>query len=437
MFSFLKSEKAKARDEAKAWLALGKKVWHYRRDVLPESAEMELRAQIEALNVSIRNRVETADLKLAVEALERVLSRTGGVYYPRSSWQDNIEFFLYAAIFVIGLRVFFAQPFKIPTNSMWPSYAGMRSEVFTSPDKEPSVPMQLVRAAAFGARTRRVDAAESGKVYILAGVRRASSAEGDTGQRVQLSATPRSGRSFLVFPTTHAVWTVRTGNKGVEFQTPAEFSGEMNQVFAEAFFPSAANLQDAVLNALAQGRAVPAQPGFSVAAKEGLFWIETEKTVTKGERLLAFDILGGDHLFVDRMSYHFRKPAVGDSFVFRTGNIPRINQDQYYIKRLVGAPGDRLEVVKGALLRNGSPAEGADAFLWNARKEQGFAGYTNFWSLAPGRSVTVAPGEFYAMGDNSPQSSDSRNWGGVPAKDVVGTPLFVFYPFTRRLLGAP
>ena len=68
------------------------------------------------------------------------------------------------------------------------------------------------------------------------------------------------------------------------------------------------------------------------------------RVVESGKVFFSFDILTGDQLFVDRISYHFMKPNVGDGFVFRTGGIPGIGADQYYIKRLVGLPGDILKI---------------------------------------------------------------------------------------------
>ena len=68
--------------------------------------------------------------------------------------------------------------------------------------------------------------------------------------------------------------------------------------------------------------------------------------------MLEFDVLTGDQLFVDRVSYHFVKPSVGQGFVFRTGQIdsPYMRDrdtkrqiDEYYVKRLVGTPGDTLD----------------------------------------------------------------------------------------------
>jgi signal peptidase I len=150
---------------------------------------------------------------------------------------------------------------------------------------------------------------------------------------------------------------------------------------------------------------------------------------------MAFDILTGDQLFVDRMSYHFVRPSVGSGFVFRTGNIPGIANtygDQYYIKRLVGVPGDTLEIKNYTLYRNGAPITGADAFAKNAKQEDNYVGYRNEGLLAANAKLTLKPNEFFAMGDNSANSADGRYWGTVPAKDVVGRPILVYYPFTRH-----
>jgi signal peptidase I len=167
------------------------------------------------------------------------------------------------------------------------------------------------------------------------------------------------------------------------------------------------------------------------------FRIDLGKSLHRGDPLLSFDLLTGDQPFVDRLSYHFVRPAVGQGFVFRTDNIAGISDDgsrlqQYYIKRLVGLPGDTLEIKSYALYRNGQPITGAAAFGRNARREGLYPGYQNVGGLAAGNSMTVPEHSFLALGDNSANSKDGRYWGYVPAKDVVGRPLFIYYPFTRR-----
>ena len=65
-----------------------------------------------------------------------VLRRTGGAIYPKTALIENVEFFLVAAIVILGIRTYFVQPFKIPTNSMWPTYNGMTPQVYKTADDE-------------------------------------------------------------------------------------------------------------------------------------------------------------------------------------------------------------------------------------------------------------------------------------------------------------
>jgi signal peptidase I len=112
--------------------------------------------------------------------------------------------------------------------------------------------------------------------------------------------------------------------------------------------------------------------------------------------------------------------------------------DEFYIKRLIGVPGDVIEIRQPVLYRNGKPITGSVTFDLNARRVGLYRGYFNKDSttgalyLDKGQTLAVPPGKFFALGDNSFNSSDGRYWGFVPAADVVGHPLFVYYPFTRR-----
>jgi signal peptidase I len=155
--------------------------------------------------------------------------------------------------------------------------------------------------------------------------------------------------------------------------------------------------------------------------------------------------MSGDMLFVDRLSFHFVPPKVGQGFVFRTENIYHPDMQspagsgnqikQYYIKRLVGVGGDKLAVRDPILMRNGRPIQGADAFEANHAQLPPFTGYTigkNGGFLDTQNNYTVPAAHFFAMGDNSSNSADSRFWGPIPEQDAVGRPLFIYYPFSRR-----
>jgi signal peptidase I len=110
---------------------------------------------------------------------------------------------------------------------------------------------------------------------------------------------------------------------------------------------------------------------------------------------------------------------------------------KYYIKRLVGTPGDSLQVVEPVLLSNGKPIEGAEAFEMNAERMGEYEGYLSSVTShdqAPLEEPFVVPqGCYFAMGDNSDESADSRVWGPLPERALVGRALVIYYPFTKHL----
>ena len=314
-----------------------------------------------------------------------------------------------AAILALGVRAFFFQPFKIPTNSMYPTYNGM-TYVLHAEDSPPPGPLaQAARLAAFGAVTYRVVAPADGELLIplfSPGERRTVNSE------VRGSAV--RGRKWWVVPATLAEHTFLVGQREVSLRVPHEFV--FNKVVAEAFVQDNRDRREEVL------------PGIGRVLRTG-------RHFRKGQTVLSFEVLTGDALFVDRFTYHFRPPKVGDPFVFRTDNIRQIEREhlgKYYIKRLAGEGGDTLEVRAPVLLRNGEPIEGARAFERNQLQQGEYEGYTNMGLLAPGRVLAVPDGHYFAMGDNSDESSDSRAWGFVPQRDVIGKAFFIYYPFTRR-----
>jgi signal peptidase I len=141
----------------------------------------------------------------------------------------------------------------------------------------------------------------------------------------------------------------------------------------------------------------------------------------------------GDQLFVDRCTYNFRKPSRGDVFVFETHNIPVGSPGDFYIKRLAGLPGDKLQVRDGMLYVNGRIAE-EPGFCRVMSRTDGYRGYGSFSPQAkrlakPDDVVSLEERQYYALGDNSFSSADSRFWGSVPYKNIVGRGFFVYWPF--------
>src|SRR6185295_17419795 len=169
MFGFFASQDSKMRENAANWLELADKVYHFRRDVLPPAQVAELQSRTADLKALLKEKAGAEKLKLAIERLEEVLRRTGGAIYPKSALVENVEFFLVAAIVILGIRTYFVQPFKIPTNSMWPTYNGMTPEVFAKQSDEPSAAAVAARAVMFGAWPHRLDAAGDGEILVPVG----------------------------------------------------------------------------------------------------------------------------------------------------------------------------------------------------------------------------------------------------------------------------
>jgi signal peptidase I len=146
----------------------------------------------------------------------------------------------------------------------------------------------------------------------------------------------------------------------------------------------------------------------------------------------------GDQVFVDKFTYNFVKPKRGDVFVFRTDDILGIPGDPvfgapFYIKRLTGVPGDAMRIDPPQLLIGGErpPGFGFDSVM---SLKNGYRGYANGRDYLgdPGKTFTVPGGQYFAMGDNSYNSYDSRWWGPVPEENVVGRGLLVYWPFNRH-----
>jgi signal peptidase I len=155
----------------------------------------------------------------------------------------------------------------------------------------------------------------------------------------------------------------------------------------------------------------------------------------RGEIIARGAIDTGDQVFVDKFTYNFVKPHRGDVFVFRTNHIPGIREDPdagspFYIKRLAGLPGDTLRIDPPFLYVNGKKAEGYGFERVMAAKPP-YRGYAlgHEYLSQPDRSYTVPQDGYFALGDNSYNSYDSRYWGRVPDVNLVGRGLLVYWPF--------
>ena len=402
----------KLRKQAKELLHAASKVYHYRRDVTSEARLQELEKSVSEIETMLHGEsIDSVPFTAALDRLDTLLRKIGGKLHPKTFWSDNLEVILVAAIIVIGVRTFFFQPFIIPTNSMYPTYNGMNTAVYESSEASPNALRQVFNKLTLGAKHKSLIAESSGPVSLVL-VPDAETGEVGTSR-------PVSYRKYFVLPATRAEYVFSVGGTLQSIQVPAEF--DMLSAISQ-FFPDS-NLKVAV----------PSKESPSGKA------LQLNHSVKVGEPLMRFDITLGDALFVDRISYHFKRPKAGDPFVFRTndiraelGRLTGDYSDKYYIKRIGGVGGETLEIKDSTLYADGEPRDEVEAFARNASQEGEYRGYINQSLLAESRTLEIPDDKFIALGDNSANSLDSRYWGFVPDRSVIGKAIFIYYPFTKR-----
>lgn len=375
-----------------------RKLVAYKRDIASAEVIAEVEKEIAALDAAVKSRN-----KAAVESQAGVLDKVcGKLTQPHADawWRENVEVFLVAIVVALGVRTYYLQPFTIPTSSMYPTLNG----IIFHEQKEPP-PNVLVRALCvpifgrhyvdFVAKERERIAEVRALKSPLPFIPRVPGFSGGIFDRTEIVTQSESGkqRSFII---KEAPETVRS-------QFPAS--------------------QDRL------------------------------RVYEPGEAILRGYFDAGDHVFVDKVSYHFRKPKRGETFVFSTADIAQIKANsatsQYYIKRLGGLPGDTLQIRPPELFHNGQRAtEPGFVNVMSGTREQshnGFRGYGNGseqkgydqqvflyrmnYLSDPNETFSVPPHEYFALGDNSYNSWDSRGWGTVPEKALMGRAFMVYWPF--------
>lgn len=175
-------------------------------------------------------------------------------------------------------------------------------------------------------------------------------------------------------------------------------------------------------------------------------WVEAIKTIALSG-ILAFGIRSfvaearyipsesmlptlqiNDRLIIDKISYDFRDPARGDIVVFSpTEALKQQNYQDPFIKRVIGLPGDKVEVkggrvyVNDQLLREKYIEEKPN---YNFNTEE-------FNSRLKIKGGTVPPNQYLVLGDNRNDSYDSHYWGYVPRRKIIGRAVIRFWPPNR------
>lgn len=163
--------------------------------------------------------------------------------------------------------------------------------------------------------------------------------------------------------------------------------------------------------------------------KKAHLLVENGAYVSKGDLLWTGIVTAGDHVFVDKLSWNFSKPKRGDIMVFSTTDIESLPPGTFYIKRLIGLPGEKIAIHEPNIVVNGRTVTESEGILRVARSG---TGYQNAGRLAtPTDHIDLGPDEYFTLGDNTGNSRDGRYWGTVPQKNIVGPAFCVYWPIAR------
>ena len=124
-----------------------------------------------------------------------------------------------------------------------------------------------------------------------------------------------------------------------------------------------------------------------------------------------------DYLIVDQISYKFKEPQRLDVIIFKYPN----DTSKFFIKRIIGLPNETVEIF------------GSDIFIKNSENPDGFKLNETYIQNSGNNNLirTLGPNEYFVMGDNRPASSDSRMWGNLDKKFIVGKTFLQLLPITR------
>ena len=409
MFRFLLPRKTKkVLDEAEAIHASLQRNRIYSQDNLSPK-DKEALAELEARYAPLAKARDVAGL----EKLNADSMRIGNKLFPPSpwdGWRENVEVFVVSAIMALAVRTFFLQPFKIPTGSMEPTLYGVEPRLVTELPPNP-----LVRVWDFVVK---------GKSYSRYVTKQGGHVTSMT-----------DGTIFIWFEYTDLTLTDDSGKQETD-----RIWIRQNQVISELGI-------------------VP--PGLNDSAHNPI----PASVFKPGDVLANFQTQTGDQVLVDKVTYNFRPPQRGEVFIFKTTGIQGLENEhgaggegsEDFIKRCVALAGDIVQVKPPMLLVNNAPATGADVFAKQFARSDNYPGYTlvpygpNFDRHSLGGGETANPDRpfdpndsensqtyyvpadcYWAMGDNSPNSEDSRYWDGVPRQNLIGRGYFVFWPFTSR-----
>lgn len=368
------------------------------RDILAAPAIENMTAALAELRAATLTKMPKAELEAQMKKLEDAANKWLKPY-PHASYRENIEVFLVALAVAMGIRTFFVQPFKIPTGSMQPTLYGVTSRNLIN---EPEVK--------FPTGLARVHEWLEGVSYI--------EVKAKTDGKIERVDNPVGIRIFNFYQTFYLGGVAHTIIMPPDFGSPP-------------------------------GGTLQARAGWMEQNQFGLHPTEQgAKFYNKGDTVARFKVQAGDHLFVDRLTYNFRKPQRGEIVVFGTAGIESdrrarwgMPSDQFYIKRMVALSNERVKIGGDYhLLIDGRWLDHAEPHFENvyspeqksADPDNLYKGHLPMVLFDGGNEFQVRSNHFMVMGDNTGNSLDSRFFGDVDADYIIGKQFFVYWPLSKR-----
>ena len=292
---------------------------------------------------------------------------------------DWLDLFLVVGAVAFGLRALYFQPFRIPTSSMQPTLYGIH--------------------------------------YIAK----------------DHSGSPLLGKSRITDAALYAAKHVSCSAAADGFLDTTSFSFDNSGIFGKTIFTIGQKHHE-----------MPGDPAKVIDFAK----LNPQQEYRTADKLADGFITLGDHLFVERFSIYLSKLKRGDVIVFTTedlydeNNEPVINGGFFYIKRLAALPGDTIKIVDNQLwvkpVGEKSFQKIQDISEPFKKVYSGKGGYHGHISgMGTGAfenqtEYTVPDNCYFMLGDNSRFSKDSRFFGAVPRRNIMGRAFLVFWPFSRR-----
>jgi signal peptidase I len=362
------------RRHAKDALRAAKHVLNMREDVMSSEDVRDVRAAVDCLRNAMKSKDFVRQAPPAIQAIGEILTR---VVPTRSSAtaREYVEVLVVAVSVAIGFKTYFFQPFKIPTGSMQPTLYGVHIE------------------------------------------------EGGQAPWLVLNA----GRPVRIGPLDLNGFNERTAIAGSRYvEVRAACAGTVGRPIPDS---------DPTVTLLPVGNMLHRLPvGMSEAYRGDILLVPIGSVVEKGTVLCRVTAVAGDHVLVNRMALNFRRPRRDDVIVFSTDGIEGLMQGTHYIKRLIGLPEDRIGIRPPNLVVNERFVNG----LYGIDKVTANQGYQlPMWNdsgkLTTTNSVlALGPREYAGFGDNTSNSKDSRYWGAIPERNLVGPAVYVYWPLSSR-----